>query len=141
MNIYLKRIARGYFVVDGTVNIGEDLTDRTIISSNVFYSATGQYYTRTPFQIPPMPISIFLNTFYKDFMMEGLKDCATNIEFIDPSKAFIPPVTKRVTVLENCTFPNENMPSHMKSGYYNITCDFANQVNTACSLLAKIEPK
>ncbi|TMW53026.1 hypothetical protein DOY81_001889 [Sarcophaga bullata] len=141
IKIYLKRVSRGYFVMDGTVNIGEDATDETIVYANSFYSPTGQYYIRTPFEIQRMPLSEFMNTFYKDFLMEGFKNCATNAEFMDSSGKFISPLTKRLVMLENCTFPNENMPSHLQSGYYNLTLVFTNQSDTTCNALAKAEPK
>ena len=141
MNLYLKRIARGHFVMAGNITIGVDLTDETIISAKVFYSPMAQHFMPTPFHIPQITLSKFMNTYYKDFALDGLKECATNPPLNDSSEKFIPPWSKGVMILENCTFPNDNMPSHMRSGYYRSVVTFAKQVETYYSLLIKIEPK
>ena len=141
MNLYLKRIARGRFVIAGNITIGVDLTDETIISSEVFYSPTAQHFMPTPFHIPPITLSKFINIYYKDFVLDGFKECATNPPLSDSSETFTPPWTKSVMILENCIFPNDNMPSHMRSGYYISIITLSKQVETSFSYLVKIEPK
>lgn len=140
-NIYLKRIARGRFAMAGNVTTGIDLTDETKISAEVSYSSTAQHFMLTPFHIPQTTLSKYINTYYKDFLLDELKECATNPPHKDASETFIPPLTKRVVVLENCAFSNENMPSHMRSGYYKLIISLTNQIDTTCSILSKIEPK
>lgn len=141
LKFYLKRIGRGSFVIDGTITVGKDLTDKTIVYAEVFYSPRGQQFVRTPFVVRNMPISKFFNTFYKDILFKSYKECSTNLPINDKSETFVPPLTKRVMILENCTFSNEDMPSHLRPGYYKLKFGFTNEVETTMIFLAKVEPK
>ena len=141
INLYLKRIARGRFVLDGTINVGVDLTDETIIYTEVFYSPTAQNFVRTPITIPSVPLSQYMNTFFKDIGLETLNDCATNPPLRNASETFVSPLTKRIMILENCTFENDNAPSHLRPGFYKINYELRNQVESKIIALAKMEPK
>lgn len=141
IQFYLKRVGRGFFVIDGSITVGADLTDETMVSAEVFYSPSGQNYMRTPFVVKQMTLSDYFNTFYKDLFLETYMKCSTNLPMKDKSDTFVPPLTKRVMDLENCEFSNDEMPSHMKSGFYNVTIAFTNQVESYMIVLAKVEPK
>lgn len=141
LEVYLKRINRGHFVLDGIVTVGADLTDQTLTNADIFYSSTAQHFVRTPFVVHEMSLSEMINSFFKDMLFESLKDCITNLPINDRSETFVPPLTKRIMILENCEISNDNMPSHMRPGYYNVQFGFKNEAETIATVLAKVEPK
>ncbi|TMW53005.1 hypothetical protein DOY81_001868, partial [Sarcophaga bullata] len=141
MSLKLKRIARGYFALEGTITVGEDLTDESRVHADLFYSPMGQQFMRTPFAISEMPISQYFNTFYKDLFLEAFNECSTNPPLKDSSETFIPPWRKTVMVLENCNLSNANMPSHMRSGYYKLIFEISNKVESTLTVLGKVESK
>ncbi|XP_075167760.1 uncharacterized protein LOC142239902 [Haematobia irritans] len=112
------RVARGVYRANGFADIKEDLTDDCEISANVFFSSTGlrNSYVRTPFVIPRSKLTYALNVYYKPIAMKSLMECTDNAPYIEDE--FRPPLTKRLINFTNCTVSTENMPSHMKSGYY-----------------------
>lgn len=138
-NWHLKRVARGHFVIDGDITVGKDLTDDTIVYAELFYSPFGQHFFRTPFHIPNVTLSDFYNKFYKDLCLDSLSECATNQPLKDKSDVFVAPLTKRIMKFENCVFSTENLPSHMKSGYYKANIAFTNEVDTVIQTLIKVE--
>lgn len=138
-NWRLKRIARGHFVIEGDITIGKDLTDDTLAYGEFLYSPFGQHFVRTPFHIPNVTLTDFYNKFYKDLCLESLNECATNLPLKDRSDVFVAPLTKRVMVFENCNLSNNNMPSHLKSGYYKVNIGATKEVETVVKILIKVE--
>lgn len=141
MDLHVDRITRGLFGITGSITIGKDLNDGIRFSGELFYSRTGQNFIRTPFRIPPIPISTFFNSFYKDLFLNTFKECATNIPINDESEIFKLPWKKGVITLEKCTFTNANLPTHMRSGFYSLRYAFSDEVDSMCTTLVKIESK
>ncbi|XP_023302194.2 uncharacterized protein LOC111684287 [Lucilia cuprina] len=136
-DLYVKRLSRGLYAVSGTLNIGMDLNNNTIVCADVYYSFTSMDYIRTPFSVPKQPMPQFIKTLYKDMLLESLLKCSTN----PPDLEFDGVITKRLVELNDCIISNENMPSHMKSGFYKIIFGMQKQVTAQLEIIVKIDQK
>ncbi|XP_065365679.1 uncharacterized protein LOC135958715 [Calliphora vicina] len=136
-NLYLTRISRGQFAFSGTMDVGEDLNDDTLVNMMVYYSYSSHDYVRSPLQVPKLELPKFIQTHYKDIMMEDLQICAKNAPDLESDGV----VTKRLAEFENCSISNENMPSHLKAGYYKIVLIFTGRANVSLTVVIKVEPK
>ncbi|XP_037820076.1 uncharacterized protein LOC119609389 [Lucilia sericata] len=136
-DLYVKRVSRGLFAFSGNLNIFEDLNNGTIVYTDVYYSYTSMDYVRSPFNVPKQPLPQFIKTLYKDMLMESLLQCSSNA----PDLEFDGVVTKRVVEFDDCVISNENMPSHMKIGYYKVIFTFTQQITAQLEIIVKIDKK
>lgn len=69
--------------------------------------------------------------------MDDLQKCAKNA----PDLEFDGVLTKRLIVLDNCFISTENLPSHLKAGYYKTVLTFTGRSKASLTIVAKVEPK
>ncbi|XP_065365678.1 uncharacterized protein LOC135958714 [Calliphora vicina] len=136
-DLHITRISRGLFALSGSITLREDLSNDTIIYADIYYSFLGHDYIKGPLRISKTPLPKFMQTFYKDILLDSLMDCSKNTPTLELEGV----ITKRVLEMENCVISNENMPSHMKNGYYKIMFAFTEQVEAMLEIIAKIEKK
>ncbi|XP_075167054.1 uncharacterized protein LOC142239173 [Haematobia irritans] len=117
-SVKATRVARGVYLANGFLDIKQDLTDDCELGMEMFYSPTGlkNSFVRTPFAIARSKLSHVFNNYYKPIAMKSIMECTDNAPYTED--VFKPPVTKRLIIFTNCSVSTENMPSHMKSGYY-----------------------
>ncbi|XP_075169381.1 uncharacterized protein LOC142241490 [Haematobia irritans] len=134
VNASLKetRVARGVYLANGFFDIKQDMTDDCELGMDIFFSPTGlnSTYTRTAFTILRNTLSNVLNMYYKPIAMESMAECSDNSPYIED--VFRPPLTKRLITYKNCTVSTENMPSHMKPGYYRVIFNYYKQCPGIC---------
>ncbi|XP_075168644.1 uncharacterized protein LOC142240799 [Haematobia irritans] len=139
-SITAARVARGVYLANGVLDIKEDLTDDCEIGMEMFFSPTGlrNSYTRTPFAIARSKLSHIFNYYYKPIAMKSIKECSDNAPYTED--VFKLPITKRLITFTNCTVSPENMPSHMKSGYYRNVFSLHKQCSGSFILESLVNP-
>ncbi|XP_075158092.1 uncharacterized protein LOC142231364 [Haematobia irritans] len=125
-NITIKQVSRGVYRAVGKIEILQDLTDDMHGELQLYYSSNGMpnTYVRTAIAIPEKTLSGFFNDFYRPMAMEQLRNCTNDALY--SSTRFSPPLTKRSVELDKCWVSNEDMPSYMRSGYYQAVFIFTN---------------
>uniref|UniRef100_A0A1A9UT13 Uncharacterized protein n=1 Tax=Glossina austeni TaxID=7395 RepID=A0A1A9UT13_GLOAU len=138
MELRITQSARGVYTVDGYFDFKADVTDETFFEIRILYSktGTGNSYSPTPFHLKKMNLSEFINWPYKEYLSNTVDECGENVfEF---EGKFVPPVTKRRIILNECKFNTDNMPSMMKNGFYKLEVAVTKQVQVTVFILVQI---
>ncbi|KAM7341940.1 uncharacterized protein ACRADG_009533 [Cochliomyia hominivorax] len=140
VDLYVTRPSRGVFAMSGVVDIKEDLTDDLLLGVTVLYSMTGgSDFIKSPFNVPESNLTIILNKFYKDIVMESISDCSEEAPTTDDH--FVAPLTKRKVTFDNCIISNENMPSKLRKGFYKIIFKYRKQSEGSLEFIVNVENK
>ncbi|XP_011291722.1 uncharacterized protein LOC105261707 [Musca domestica] len=136
----LERISRGVFAVMGSADIQYDIHegDSNTVEFNSYRSANGKDYHPLPFKTPRQHIFEYLNTFYKDYVMDTLKDCSNFPAFEDK---FEPPFERGVYYLDKCQFDQKSFPQHLQEGFYKVNMSFRGDVEWYIVFVAEVQSK
>lgn len=77
-----------------------------------------------------------LNTFYKDMLMDTLKECSDMPVFEDK---FVPPLEKKTYTLTKCQFSQDGFPNHLPEGFYKIVVSGYGTVEWSLIIVAQVE--
>ncbi|XP_037955990.1 uncharacterized protein LOC119685705 [Teleopsis dalmanni] len=117
-DIKVKRISRGRYGLNGFIDIKKDTTDKWIGNISILRSATGNNnYKPTPFEVPTDTVHNIMNGAYKRFFMNSVRNCTTNGVYFKGN--FVPPITKRRILLNECNIRTEDWP-YLSSGVYKV---------------------
>ncbi|XP_013111989.1 uncharacterized protein LOC106090372 [Stomoxys calcitrans] len=114
------RVSRGVYACAGTIFFNYDVVegDSNEIEIKTYRSdSINGDYKPIPFTLQRQHIFGFMNDFYKNALMETLKDCS-NLPLFDGD--FVPPLEKRNYTMDNCVFTQKGFPQHLQDGYYKV---------------------
>ncbi|XP_073820158.1 uncharacterized protein [Musca autumnalis] len=113
----VERISRAVYAASGSITINADVVegDSNMIETHGYRSKNGKDFQPIPMQTPRIHLFEYLNTFYKDYAMETLKDCS-NLPVFEGK--FEPPLEKKTYVMEKCQFDQSAFPPFLQEGYY-----------------------
>ncbi|XP_073828235.1 uncharacterized protein [Musca autumnalis] len=136
----LERISRGVFAVIGAIDIKYDIQegDSNTVEFNSYRSENGKDYRPLPFKTPRQHIFDYFNTFYKDYVMDTLKDCSNFPAFEDK---FEPPFERQTYYLDHCQFDQESFPQHLQEGFYKVNMSFSGDVDWYIIFVAEVQSK
>ncbi|KAM7347460.1 uncharacterized protein ACRADG_007026 [Cochliomyia hominivorax] len=120
IDLEIIRISRGVHAISGTIFIGGDIKegDSNYISANWYRSSQGDYnYKLLPFQMHSAHVYDIMNTYYKDTIMDSIRNCSDLPVF---ENRFVPPLEKRTYKMERCQISHEGFPNHLQEGFYEI---------------------
>lgn len=108
------------------------------IELTTFRSSHGDgNYHSLPFEVHRRHLYDAFNTFYKEVLMEGLKDCSNMPYFEDT----IPiPLEKKSYVFNKCIISQDGMPNHLESGQYKVIIAGYGEVEWRMELVVEVEP-
>lgn len=129
---------RGIFAFSGIWDIKEDInTDKAKGQIDVYYSKNGITYTLTPFRVPPLVYTDCFNNIYPLYLKDTVSECCENsIEFEDK---FISPLTKRRMICKDCIMSAENLPSHLRPGFYRLVGTTVGEIAFEISFIVNLE--
>uniref|UniRef100_A0A1I8Q9L4 Uncharacterized protein n=1 Tax=Stomoxys calcitrans TaxID=35570 RepID=A0A1I8Q9L4_STOCA len=133
------RASRGVYACAGTMFLNYDVVegDSNEIEIKTYRSdSINGDYKPIPFSIQRQHIFEFMNNFYKNALMETLKDCSNLPVF---KGDFVPPLEKRNYTLDNCVFTQEGFPHHIQDGYYKIVFNAFGDVEWSMIFYAIVE--
>ncbi|XP_073828225.1 uncharacterized protein [Musca autumnalis] len=112
----VERISRGVYAASGSFTINVDFVegDSNMIETRAYRSENGKDFKPIPLQTPRIHIYDYLNTFYKDYAMETLKDCSNMPVF----EGKLEKLEKKTYVLEKCQFDQSAFPRYLQEGFY-----------------------
>lgn len=134
-----ERKSRGVYSVSGYMEFKIDADDSLIVEGILYRSSNGanlEDYKKVPLSIDNETLTVTMNKYYKEFVMESLKDCAENFPYFEE---FEPPLTKRYIKLNKCLVSTDPLPSHMSNGYYRLLIKLHGPVEVFADLYLKIE--
>ncbi|XP_073846499.1 uncharacterized protein [Musca autumnalis] len=138
VHVERRLVSRGVYRSFGEVDIKQDLTDDLQMEIYVMYSTNGRDFYRTPFHVPKGNLTFYINNYYMPIFMESFSECCDNLPALNGT--FEAPLTARHITIANCVVNTENMPSHLKSGYYRITYSYMNQARGSITSEALVHP-
>lgn len=137
INLQKKRASRGIFGFSGYIDFKvETDTDKAVVELNVYYSANGFTYTRSPIHIGPSSMTKVLNKEYKLYIEDTFVDCSTNAM---NDYHFVSPLSARYMNCTNCQFKTNNIPTSLRLGYYKLILLVYDKPNINCTFLIKLE--
>ncbi|XP_075169646.1 uncharacterized protein LOC142241737 [Haematobia irritans] len=141
IDLAVKQVSRGTYRAVGTVEILQDLDDDFQVESQLFYSSTGMpnSYVRCAISIQKSTLSVFINEFFSKMVMNQLRNCTNDALYFE--NTFRPPLTKRIIKFDNCWASNEDLPSHMRSGYYEVLFIFTRQGQAKIFIEVRVRPQ
>ncbi|XP_065365419.1 uncharacterized protein LOC135958444 [Calliphora vicina] len=138
INLEIERVSRGVYAISGTVLINFDVVegDGNTIAAKSYRSVLGDNeYNVLPFQMPATHLHKYFNTFYKDVLMDTLKDCSDLPAFEDK---FEPPFEKKLYTFDACQFSQDGLPNHLQDGFYKLLLIGAGDVVWEIEVIAEI---
>uniref|UniRef100_A0A1B0FIS8 Uncharacterized protein n=1 Tax=Glossina morsitans morsitans TaxID=37546 RepID=A0A1B0FIS8_GLOMM len=141
LNVFLFN-SRRELVLSGYVDIKLDIQegDDTEIDCVVYHSATGSEsdYKLLPFNIRRQSLYDYFNSFYKDFVMNGIANCSDLWVFDGKAPS---PLEKKRYEINDCVLNDEHYPNHLGDGFYRIIGRIYGQVECTITLLAEVMRK
>ncbi|XP_073828217.1 uncharacterized protein [Musca autumnalis] len=117
-NWKVDRIRRGVFALSGSIILNMDVVegDDNEADFRIYRSENGvKEYKPMPFGVQRQHVYKYMNTFYKELIMESLSKCSNFPVFEDK---FEPPLQKRTYTLNQCQFNQEGFPQFIQDGFY-----------------------
>jgi len=88
------------------------------VGALAYRSANGNGdYKLLPFGMPRIPLKKAINTFYKDLIMESLKNCSNFLYF---KKTWEGPLEAKNYTFHKCVIGTERLPQYMPEGFYKV---------------------
>ncbi|KAM7347459.1 uncharacterized protein ACRADG_007024 [Cochliomyia hominivorax] len=138
IDLDIVRVSRGVFAVTGGGTLGFDIVedDNNLISSKTYRSKL----VDSDFKVVPMgmsPTHFFkvLSTYYKNVLMDTLKDCSNFPIFEDE---FVPPLEKKYYYMNDCQFTEAGFPSHLQEGFYKLVLIGTGEVDWEVAITVEI---
>ncbi|XP_073820159.1 uncharacterized protein [Musca autumnalis] len=116
----IDRISRGQYAISGSISINVDIVDgdSNEVEFKAYRSENGvKEYKPIPFEVQRQHVYEYINTFYKDLIMESLSKCSNLPVFEDK---FEPPLQKITYTLDKCQLSQEGFPQHLQDGFYKV---------------------
>ncbi|XP_065365420.1 uncharacterized protein LOC135958445 [Calliphora vicina] len=138
IDLQIERISRGVYAISGTALINIDIVDgdSNTVAAKSYRSAQGDNeYIVLPFQMPALHFHTFLNTHYKDVLMDTLKDCSDLPAFEDK---FEPPLEKKLYTLNACQFSQDGLPNYLQGGFYKLLIIGTGDVDWEIEIVSEI---
>ncbi|KAM7348507.1 uncharacterized protein ACRADG_007788 [Cochliomyia hominivorax] len=117
-DLQIKQVSRGVFALWGELRLSFDIFegDSNYLSGKMYRTPqSNNDFKLLPFQMPSTHFIKVINTFYKDILMNSLKNCSDFPYFEDK---FDSPFRKGVYKLEGCHLSEDGLPSHLEAGIY-----------------------
>ncbi|XP_017146610.1 uncharacterized protein LOC108158637 [Drosophila miranda] len=136
----IDRVNRGEFAISATIEFRYLLDDTVMVEATAYRSSSGQEsdYKLVPFAIPKQPYEDFLNTHYKDMVIENLGSCSNLPQFEDK---FVPPWPQKIYNLDKCVADNDGFPEVLPLGFYKIILTFTGPVEWGMTIIVKVTSK
>uniref|UniRef100_A0A1A9WC58 Uncharacterized protein n=1 Tax=Glossina brevipalpis TaxID=37001 RepID=A0A1A9WC58_9MUSC len=142
IDIKIKRKSRRELVISGYLDLKYDVQegDDTEIEWIVYHSSTGSEkdYKLLPMAIRRQSIYSYLNSFYKDFIMNGVGNCSNLWNFQGKAPS---PLEKMRYELNDCVLNDDNYPNHLADGFYRIMGNVYGQVEWNIILFVEVMRK
>uniref|UniRef100_A0A1A9VSF8 Uncharacterized protein n=1 Tax=Glossina austeni TaxID=7395 RepID=A0A1A9VSF8_GLOAU len=142
IDVRLQRKSRRELVLSGYVDIKYDIQegDDTEIEWVVYHSPTGSEsdYKLLPFNIRRQSIYDYFNSFYKDFIMNGIANCSDLWVFDGKAPS---PLEKKRYEINGCVLNDDHYPNHLGDGFYRIVGRIYGQVQCTIMLLIEVMRK
>ncbi|XP_073828228.1 uncharacterized protein isoform X2 [Musca autumnalis] len=123
----VERISRGVFAASGSITI----------ELHAYRSENGKDFKPISMKTPHQHLYEYFNTFYKDYVMETLKDCSNMPAF----EGKIEKLEKKTYVLDKCQFDQSAFPRYLQEGFYKIDMEGTGDVEWNLILTVLVEPK
>lgn len=88
-----------------------------------------------PLQIENQTLTSFMNTGYKEYLMDSLRDCSNVPQFKDTWNG---PQPKIRFILDKCTIRIDNLPNQMLPGFYKVVVSITSN-NFQSNIIASIK--
>ncbi|KAH8310649.1 hypothetical protein KR044_002345, partial [Drosophila immigrans] len=141
INISFKfdRISFSESAISGTIVFGFDLTDdsQEKIAVLLSHSRSGRDndYRLTPYQIPQLKLTTFMDNYYNDFGYKNLRFC-TNMP-----KTGVRPIRRNTFIFHQCVPTGDGFPYFLPLGYYKFEVVFTEEFFVNINLTVKVTPK
>lgn len=134
---HIDRISRGVFGVSGHLEVKQLMDDRSIVEV-LFYrdKFCNKNYVIQPYSLRNMTFTATMNSYYKQLLMENLKECAENTPYF---KEFVSPLEPVRAVFNKCQISTDNLPSYMSEGCYLVSINVHGQVEVKIALYSVVE--
>ncbi|XP_073820121.1 uncharacterized protein [Musca autumnalis] len=138
-DLSVRRVSRGVYAISGSITLKVDFEEDhpCYIEAVASRSSNGvSDFREIPLKMPREHLLIAINSFYKDMLMETLRECSNLPVFADK---FEPPLLKGVYTLEKCQFTHDGFPNHMVEGFYKIVIFGEGYVDWSITLVSQVE--
>ncbi|XP_073828223.1 uncharacterized protein [Musca autumnalis] len=135
----IDRISRGQYAISGSISVNIDIVDGddNEVEFKSYRSENGvKEYKPLPFVVARQHLYKYLNTYYKDFVMESLSKCSNLPAFEDK---FEPPLQKITYTLDKCQFNKEDFPQHLQDGFYKIVMNGFGPANWGLIFVVEVQ--
>ncbi|BFG03213.1 uncharacterized protein DMAD_02519 [Drosophila madeirensis] len=136
----IDRVKRGEFAISATIDFNYAIDDTVMIEAVAYRSSTGQEsdYKLVPFNIQKQTYEEFLNTHYKDMVIQNLGSCSDLPQFEDK---FVPPWPQKTYKLDKCVADNDGFPEVLPLGFYKIVLSITGPVEWGITIITKLTNK
>ncbi|XP_061395626.1 uncharacterized protein LOC133331242 [Musca vetustissima] len=141
IDLSVERVSRGVYGISGSFTLGIDIDESVPfdIEGTAYRSDNGvNEYRILPFKMARQHLISALNGFYKEMLMESLKECSDMPVFEDK---FEPPLEKRVYTLTKCQFSQDGFPNHLAEGFYKVVIAGSGCTDWQFTVIAQVESK
>ncbi|XP_073828218.1 uncharacterized protein [Musca autumnalis] len=138
-NWKIDRVRRGVFAVSGSFILNMDIVegDDNEVEFKMYRSENGvKEYKLLSFGVQRQHLYKYMNTFYKDLIMESLSKCSNLPVFEDE---FEPPLQKTTYTLNKCQFDQEGFPQYVQDGFYKTVINGFGPTNWSVICIVEIQ--
>ncbi|XP_073828230.1 uncharacterized protein [Musca autumnalis] len=114
----VERIGRGVYAASGSFTVNTDVVegDSNMIEFHAYRSENGKDFKPISMKTPRQHLYEYFNTFYKDYVMETLKDCSNMPVF----EGKFEKLEQKTYVLNKCQFDQSAFPRYLQEGFYKV---------------------
>ncbi|XP_075155996.1 uncharacterized protein LOC142229324 [Haematobia irritans] len=140
LHLQVDRVSRGVYAISGTFTLNTDIMDgdNNEVEASVYRSENGvDDYKILPFKISRQHFNKAMDSFYKDMIMDTLKECSDLPVFEDKLER---PIEKKEYTLKGCQFSQDGFPNHLATGFYKIVLSAHGASEWGFTLIAEVTP-
>ncbi|XP_013111988.2 uncharacterized protein LOC106090371 [Stomoxys calcitrans] len=140
LELAVERVSRGVYAISGAFDLKTDVVegDNNQVEALVYRSSDGvEEYKPIPFKMTRQHVYDAFNGYYKDMLMDTLKDCSDLPVFKDK---ITPPIEKKLYTLTQCQFTRDGFADHVATGFYKVVLYGTGECDWGITVIAKVEP-